>query len=193
MGRDMDIGYPNEDRRDREVRESHLETSEKMTDGKGARLYLPSRVVSCPATPAMIPGIGAGAEDAGDCLGTILQVYVPYSGVLYSATLFDLDDEGSQIDLEIFKHSITQIADNAAWAPSDEDMLKFVTELAFVSFDDHINSQTSELTNIGKAYTAPEGKFYIQAVCRGTPTIAAGASPRIQLQIIPDDPYWAER
>lgn len=153
-----------------------------------------SKTVSCPSYPAEIPGItAADALDADDCLGTIITLNVPKSGVIYSATFWDLDDEGTQVDLEIFKHIITQIASDAAWSPSDEDMLHFITELAFFSFSDHINSQTSELTNIGKAYTAPEGKFYIQAVCRGTPTIAAGNMPRIQLQIIPDDPDWQER
>lgn len=156
---------------------------------KGKKL---SKIVSCPSEPISIGGIGTGAEGANDCLGTITVVRVPTSGILYSATLWDLDDEGSQVDLEIFKESITQIADNSAWAPSDADMLKFIIELAFVSFDDHANNQTSEITNIGKAYNAPEGRFFIQAVCRGTPTIASGSAPRFQLHIISYDPDWEE-
>lgn len=188
MARDVNLGKPVEDRRDREVAESHLEDSEKIPKSRV------SKVVSCPLYPVEIPGIvAANALDANDAFGTIVTLYVPYSGIIYSATFWDLDDEGTQVDLEIFKHSITQIASDAAWAPTDIDMLSFITELSFAAFDDQINSQTSELTVIGKAYAAPEGKFYIQAVCRGTPTIAAGASPRFQLQIIPDDPEWKER
>ena len=152
-----------------------------------------SKVVSCPSVPIQIDGItAADAFDAGDCFGKITEIRVPLSGIIYSATFWDFDDEGSQIDLEIFKASIIQTASDAAWDPTDVDMLKFVTELAFVAFDDHISSRTSELTNIGKAYTAPDGKFWIQAVCRGTPNIAATAIPRFQLQIIPDDPDWLE-
>ncbi len=144
-----------------------------------------SRIVCCPESPSEIPGItAADAFDAGDCLGTIVTMQVPKSGIIYSATFFDLDDEGSQVDLEIFKAPIAQIASDAAWAPTDAEIIKFVTELAFFSFDDHGSCQTSELLNIGKAYVAPDGKFYVQAVCRGTPTIAAGASPRFQLQIL---------
>ena len=158
---------------------------------KGAVYVASPKVVSCPSSPKEIPGItAADAFDAGDCFGTVVELLVPPSGIIYSATFWDLDAEGTQVDLEIFKHSITSIASDAAWAPSDVDIVKFVTEIAFAGFDNHTNNQTSEVNDIGKAYTAPEGKFYIQAVCRSTPTIAAGAMPRFQLQIIPDDPDW---
>ena len=149
-----------------------------------------ARIVVCPAIPIAVPGIGAGAHAAGDCLGTIRRIRVPKRGIIYSATFWDLDDEGSQVDLEIFRYKITQIADDAAWAPSDADMEHFVAELAFVAFDDHINNQTSDITNIGKAYVAPEGLLYVQAVCRGTPTIVT--APLIQLQILSGDPDWRE-
>jgi len=152
-----------------------------------------SHIVSCPLVPVMIPGItAADALDAGDCMGIQFAVKVPRHGILQSALLLDFDDEGTQIDLELFKQQITQIANDAAWAPSDIDMLQFVTELSFFAFDDHINGQSSELLNIGKAYTAPTGFLWIQAVTRSTPTIAAGASPRIQLHIVSDDVSFVE-
>jgi len=153
-----------------------------------------TKVVSCPITPIEIPGITAGNTfTANDAFGTLMELEVPVSGVIYSATLFDLDDEALQIDLEIFKHTITQVTSEDPWTCSDLDILKFVTELAFSSFDDHNGSQTSELTNIGKAYSAPEGKFYIQAIARGGSDIAAGHMPRFQLQILSDNPNWLER
>lgn len=152
-----------------------------------------TKVVSCPSLPKEIPGIGAGAEGTLDCLGTLVTVEVPPTGTILSATYFDLDYEKSQVDLELFKHKITQVGDNVAWTLSDEDSLHFVHELSFFAFDDHIASATSEITNIGKAYTAPEGKFWIQAKLAGTAqTIAAGKSPRFQLQILSDDPDWQE-
>lgn len=154
-----------------------------------------NKIVSCPSVPLQIPGITAtNTFSAGDAFGTLMVIEVPKSGEIRSATFWDLDYEKTQIDLEIFKHRITQIASEDPWAPSDIDMLHFVTELSFVSYDDHTNNATFELTNIGKAYTAPEGKFWIQAKCIGTPTIANLASmPRIQLQIDSDDPDWQER
>ena len=152
-----------------------------------------TQMVACPASPVEIAGIvAADIFDAGDCFGTLTIVHVPKRGIIYSATFWDMDDEGSQVDLEVFKNSIAQIASDAAWAPPDADTLNFITELAFAGFDDHTNNQTSEINGINKGYTAPEGKLWIQAVCRGTPTIAVANMPRFQLQIISFDPDFKE-
>ncbi len=187
--RDTDLGKPTRLDED-DVQANISEIGEVVSAIK----YKVSKIVSCPRIPLSIPGIvAANALDANDCFGTVFEIFVPHSGIIYSATLWDLDDEGSQVDLEIFKQDITHTASDAVWSPTDTDMLAFVAELAFVSFDDHINSRTSELTNIGKAYTAPSGRFYIQAVTRSTPNIAAGSMPRVQLHILPDDPNWKER
>lgn len=149
-------------------------------------------IVDCPLEPIEIPGSGSsGAYEVNDCMGTIFTIHVPKRGVIVSATYWDLDNEDKQLDLEIFKRNFTQIASEATWSPTDVDIVKFVTELAFVNGDDHNSSYTFDITNIGKAYTAPEGKFYIQAVTRGTPTIAA--LPRVQLQIQSFDPAFKER
>lgn len=154
-------------------------------------IFTPKIIVSCPAEPIMIPGItAADAFDANDAMGTIVIVQVPKSGVIYSATFYDLDYEGTQVDLEIFKRNITQVASDAAWTCSDTDIMNFVTELQFYAFDSHTACYTSESKNFGKAYNAPEGKFYIQAVTRSTPTIVAGASPKFQLQIQSFDPLF---
>ena len=147
-----------------------------------------TNIVSCPVSPKVIPGIVAAAVYAGtaaipECLGIQAQLAVPKRGIIVSATFFDLDDEGSQVDLEVFNRLVAQAADNAAWTLSAGDCLYFVTEIAFFAFDDQLASQTSEVKNIGKAYIAPSGYFWIQAITRATPTIAAGAMPRFQLQI----------
>jgi len=149
------------------------------------------RVVDCPSAPVVIAGIDTGnAYTANDSVGLLTRVKVPPSGIIYSATLWDLDYDGFQIDLMIFKDKVAQVADDAAWAPTDLSILSFVTALAMVPATDHSASKTAELTNIGKAYTAPSGEFWIQAVARGASNIAAGSEPRFQLQIMPDDPNW---
>lgn len=150
--------------------------------------YRVSEIVSCPDLPKAIPGSDtATALESGDTLGNVFSIKVPKSGIIISATFYDLDDEGSQVDLEIFKQGIADQAVDAAYAPTDAEMLTFLTELSFVDFDDQGTSQTSELTNIGKAYNAPSGLLYFQAVTRATPTIAAGSPPYIQLQILSTD------
>jgi len=183
-GRDTHIGGP-------PLMPSPRHDDENAEQIMGAVDQLLGVIVSCPDEPVMITGItAADILDANDVFGNFTKVKVPKLGIIYSATFWDLDDEGTQVDLELFKHVITQTASDAAWDPSDSNMLSFVTEIPFVSFDDHISSRTAEVNNIGKAYTAPEGFLWVQAVCRGTPTIAAGSSPRFQLQIISYDPTW---
>ena len=150
-------------------------------------------VVSCPISPSPIPGSdSATALESGDTVGNVFRLAVPKSGVIISATLFDYDDEGTQIDLEIYKARIADVAVDAAYAPTDIEGLTFVCELSFVSFDDHGVFQTSQLTNIGQAYTVSGGFLYFQAVTRSTPTIAAGVPHRIQLQIQSFDPTFKE-
>lgn len=149
------------------------------------------QIVSCPEYPIQIPGVSASTFTADDAFGLMFEVNVPKMGVIYSATFWDLDDEGTQFDFEIFRNKITQIASEAKWTPVVGDLAHFVTELAFFSFDDHDSCQTSELENIGKAYTAPEGKFWIQTVCRSTPDMASPAVvPLFQMQILSFDPDW---
>ena len=191
MARDVDIGRPEHET---------INPDNAIVGGledvyKRLSLLSIGRLVSCPAEPLVIPGVGTAAVYAGtaaipECLGTIAILTVPKSGVIYSATFYDIDDEGSQVDLEIFKRPITQVADNAAWTLSAANNPAFVTEIQFFAFDDQIASQTSEVKNIGKAYNAPNGLFYIQAITRGTPTIAIGAIPRFQLQIQSFDPSF---
>ena len=154
-------------------------------------VFATKTIVSCPVVPMEIPGITAATElDAGDTLGTVMTLKVPKSGIIYSATFFDLDDDGIQVDLEIFKRKIADVAFDAAYAPSDAEMLHFLTEIAFFSFDDHINSQTSRVKGLNEAYTVPDGLFYIQGVTRGLSNIAANAMPRFQLQILSFDPDY---
>ncbi len=152
-----------------------------------------AKIVTCPLLPAQVGGVSANTFTAGDAFGLLMVIQVPKRGEIISATFYDLDNEGSQMDMEIFNKKPAQIASEAAWTLSSADNPKFVTELSFVAFDDHTATQTSELTNIGKAYIAPEGKFLIQMVCRGTPDMASVAvNPMLQLQILSYDSDFKE-
>ena len=148
-------------------------------------------IVSCPLEPMAIPGIGAGAEGALDAMGTLFTIPVPKRGEIRSATYYDLDFEGTAVNLYLFRHQPTAIADNAAWTLSDGDAPKLVAKLAFAGFDTHSTTcYTSEINSIGKAYTAPEGKFWIQASCVAICTIAV--APKFQIQILSFDKNFQE-
>ncbi len=167
---------------------ANLESIEQAIKDLGTSI-----IVSCPKESLKIPGSGSATElDSGDTVGNVFMIPVPKSGEIRSATFWDLDDEGIQIDVFIFKAPIVDVAVDAAYAPTDVESLQYLTKLSFVSFDDQGAFQTSELTNIGKAYSVPNGKLYLQAVTRGTSNIAAGSEPRFQLQIQSFDPNFKE-
>jgi len=148
-------------------------------------------IVSCPKVPGKIPGIGAGAEGALDALGVGFWLPVPKRGVIVSAMYYDMDFEGTQVNLHIFRDRVTAIADNAAWTLSDADAPSLITTLSFVSYITHAATcYTFDLTNIGKAYACPGGKFWIQASCIAICTIAV--TPKFQLQIQSFDPTFKE-
>lgn len=153
-----------------------------------------ARVVSCPVRPITIPGIGTGAIYAADeSLGTVFQIKVPKQGVFQSATFFDMDDEGSQVDFAIFKSPITATTDNSAFAPTDADLLEMIALLQFATSNDLGTGRVAELVNIGKAYSTPDGIIYVQAITRSTPTIAAANLPLFQIQILSGDPNFKEK
>jgi len=149
-----------------------------------------TKIVACPSVPIAISGIGAGAEGALDAMGLMTILNVPKRGVLVSAMYFDLDLEQTQVNLYLFNRQVTQVADNAPWTLSVADAPYLITKLAFVPFDNHTVVATSDLTNIGKAYSAPAGKLWIQAQCVSICTIAV--APKIQLQIQSFDPDFKE-
>ena len=135
-----------------------------------------------------IPGItAAAAHTAADALGVKFIINTPRSGILYSANLWDLDDEGLQIDLALFSADFTAVADDAAWSLSDEDLRKLFYVVKFQTFDDAVNGQMSSVEAINKAVVLPEGQCWAQAIARGASTIAAGSDPVIQLQFLADD------
>ncbi len=150
-----------------------------------------TKIVSCPVFPIAIPGIGAGAEGALDALGTQFTIKVPKSGVIVSATYYDPDFEGTQVNIHLFNHKVAAIADNAAWTLSDGDCPNLVTTLPFISYVTHSNTvYTFELSNIGIGYTAPEGKLWVQAQCIAICTIAV--APYFVMKIQSFDPDFKE-
>lgn len=137
--------------------------------------------------PITIPGIGAAAIYADlDAFGTKFWVDVPKSGVIQSAIMYDVDDEGITTELWLFNADFTETADNAAFEVSDADLVKSEGVISIATFHNAANNQVGRVDGLAKSYVAPSGRLWIQAVTRGTPTIAAGQSPMIALRIVPD-------
>ena len=138
-----------------------------------------------------IPGIVTGAAyAAGDAVGIQFgfDVGCP-SGVIHTALLFDLDDEGIELYLHLYKRPIVGTADNAAYAPSDAEELSKVGTLDFTTFINSGNNQSSQISSAGIAFVCDQsyaGNLFAQAATNGAPNIAAGNDYWIRLTILAD-------
>lgn len=133
-----------------------------------------------------VPGIGAAAAYAsGDAFGTQLEFPVPRYGVIESLLFVDLDNERIPKDLVLFSRDFTATADNAAFDPSDEDMVFCLGSISILAGDYILfnDSSLAAVTSIGLAYEAPEGTIWGQLVTRGLDNIAAGSEPFLRLVI----------
>lgn len=134
-----------------------------------------------------VPGIGTGAAYAtGDAFGSRLILPVPVKGVIQSVTFVDKDNEKLAKDIYVFANDFTATADNAAFAPSDADLLNCVGFISLSGGDFAANSANAvaHRDNIGLAYTAPSGYLYFQFVTRGADNIASGKIPQVQFVIV---------
>jgi hypothetical protein len=136
----------------------------------------------------LIPNVDtSGAYTAGDAIGSQFDIELPFTkGYLYSATYYDRDDEGTQMNLIISESRwLTQIADDAAMEPADAELIQILELLKFTVFEDFVNGQISRLRNIGLAFDLPTSRLWLQMESPGaTPTIAAGSEPMVRLQFV---------
>src|SRR3990167_3863753 len=96
----------NNKNKERGMSDTRVKTPFGWINAKGTpdgRTVVAELGVSCPLQPFEIPGItAADAFDANDCFGTVFKIRVPKAGIIQSATFWDMDDEGTQIDFMVF-------------------------------------------------------------------------------------------
>jgi hypothetical protein len=135
-------------------------------------------------SPLFIPGIGtASAYAAGDAFGTQLDVIVPDEGTISNVFLLDYDDEGLRKDIVLFDRPFTATADNAAFAPSDEDLLHCIGVVTIDFFYNFANNQIGIATP-ALGYVAIGETIYCQVVTQGADNIAAQAIPQLVFVIV---------
>lgn len=137
-----------------------------------------------------VPGISTGIYAAGDAFGTLITLPEVFranvnSGAVTRVVVLDLDDEGSQVDLMFYNKAITTTADNAAYAPSDEDILSSEGGLSVTTFFNLANNQIGGWDG-SHWVESTDTNLYVRLVTQGTPTIAAGAAPWLLVTIVPD-------
>lgn len=130
-----------------------------------------------------IAGIGTGAAYAsGDAFGGKFTIEVPKSGRIETLIMLDLDDEGIETELWMFRGNFAATADNSAFAISDADLLRLEGIISVVNFANANNNRVGINNGLGLTYSAPEGVLYCQCVTRGAPNIAAGNIPKLLLR-----------
>ena len=141
------------------------------------------------ATPwVAIPGIGAAAAFADeDAFGTVFQFDVPTSGIIQSALVVDEDDEALAVDLVLFRDEITSGTDNSAYAPTRTDLLNFEGYVRLGTRGGVSGATLGNNDGIAKAYVAPKGRLWVQAVARGALNIAADKAYYVSLRILADE------
>lgn len=140
-------------------------------------------------TPMDIPGIGTGAAYAsGDAFGTMFLIPTPRSGTISNVTFYDLDDEGLNKELVIFKDQFEETADNSTFAISDIDLLQ-VIGIAYLSTWSNFGNNQIGLAIPALSYVLPKNKaeqygLWCQVVTRGADNIAAGSIPKISMVVV---------
>ncbi len=111
---------------------------------------------------------------------------IPEHGVIMSAMLIDADDTPSEVDLDIvlFSRDIAGSADEAAFAPTDAELLTCVGAVEIDLFKTFGDNGLGIVDNVGMPYWAPSRTLFFQCITRGAPTPSATSDFKIALGIV---------
>lgn len=123
----------------------------------------------------------AGSDySAADAIGggIAFERLVPGDGgscIIETVTVIDQADQGANLDIFLFDDQITFTADNAAFDPSDADMLKCIGVITVDTWNAADKSTIGTEKSVGLAVQVAPGKqaLWAQLVTRGTPTYVA--------------------
>ena len=101
----------------------------------------------------------------------------------------DIDDNGVEVDLILFKAPITVVTNNTPFGVSDTDVRSIAATITFGTFLNLVNNQSSIASGLLETYTAPRGKLWGQMVIRGTHTMAANSPPLVGMTILAAAPW----
>ena len=129
-------------------------------------------------TISQTPTVTAGIYTANDAVGGLLTFANAArvsggGGVLKDVIIIDDNGQDAIMELWLFDTTITAMADNAPWAPSEADLRKLV---GIASTGDGAwraaGTPSSNLIEVSQRYDCVATTLYGQLVTRGTPTFA---------------------
>lgn len=177
---------------DRLIVQQNLPTVDvTLEDGsvvKGVHLLGELTVITQQTVVEATPIITAGAYSSGDALGGLLtfENVVEADGDGFTIDGLVIVDKGKQdanIDLVLFDDTFTATADNAAFDPSDADLLKCLGYLASGSYSDFADNSVMRRSGIGFNGILVGTSLYGQMVVRGTPTYTSTGDITVRLYI----------
>lgn len=135
--------------------------------------------------PFVVPGIGAAAAYAnGDQMGSAFQFIAPRQGIIREVKFLDLDNEGIDKELWLFRASPTLAADNAAFTVAVADISNVLGVFVFSTWRAGSNAQIGFTLNTPLSYDlGPGASIYGAVKTLGADNIAATALPRLSFII----------
>lgn len=151
-------------------------TTRVVYDANAGFLVRPSpKLVRITVTPTG----STSAYGSGDCYGGLQDIANAVrssvlTGTLLSVLVLDIDNDRSAMDLVFYDRSVTVAGDNAAFAPSDADMLNCLGVIPIgpynTAWPGTPPNAISSLYNVGLPIVCNGTSLYCQAVLRATPT-----------------------
>ena len=137
--------------------------------------------------PSVNPTLDTDAYTAVDVMGGLLQFDVSglviNGGLINQAILIDEDSMGVGAKLYLFEALPTTIADDAAFAPTIDDLNKLVAVIAFSSFTTINSLDYSIVEDINNVFTTTNAILYGYLVTDGAanPTNADAITIRLYI------------
>ena len=134
------------------------------------------------------PEIDTDAYTSNDVMGGLLTFDLSEltinGGIINQAIMIDEDSLGVAATLYVFDALPTTIADDAAFAPTIDDMNKLVAVIAFSSFTTVNSLDYSIVEDINNIYSTDTGAIYGYLVTGGTPNPSTADAVTIRLYIL---------
>ena len=120
---------------------------------------------------------------SGDALGAKQQFTVPVHGEVIGVVVRDAAKQSANLDIVLFNKDITGTATNAAFAPSNTELLTAVGAILVDTWKAFSTNSLGVESNIRMPYWAPGGTLFFQCVTRATPTYAAASDVQISILV----------
>jgi hypothetical protein len=147
-------------------------------------------------TVSAVPAIVAAAYGSGDLIGGKLSLSGTVvdgilSGIITSIHVDDKASQGADLDIVFFDAdpSTTTFTDNAAFDPTDADLLKIICVVSITVDSAFADNGTSFVRNVNCPFklTSNSAKtLYAAVVSRGTPTYASATDLLLRIGILQD-------